>query len=117
MLAPTKLAQHANTTIGIVATDVTLTQAQCTRLATAAHDGFARALVPSHTLMDGDLIFAAATGTRPTPDLAGHVLLGHAAACVMARAIARAVFGASSRPGDLLPSWQDRFGGSACAGG
>jgi len=116
MLAPTKLAQHANTTIGIVATDAALTQAQCTRLATAAHDGFARALLPSHTLMDGDLIFAAATGTRPAPDLAGQVLLGHAAACVMARAIARAVFSARSLPGDTLPSWQDRFGGTACAG-
>ena len=65
MQAPTKLTRHANTTIGIVATDATLTKAQCTRLAIAAHDGFARALVPSHTLMDGDLIFAAATGSRP----------------------------------------------------
>lgn len=117
MLAPTKLAQNANTTIGIVATDAALTQAQCTRLATAAHDGYARALVPSHTLMDGDLIFAAATGTRAAPDLAAQVVLGHAAACVMARAIARAVFSARSLPGDLLPSWQQRFGGTACAGG
>ncbi|MEQ8900919.1 MAG: P1 family peptidase [Roseovarius sp.] len=117
MLAPTKLAQHANTTIGIVATDAALTQAQCTRLATAAHDGFARALMPSHTLMDGDLIFAAATGPRPAPDLAAQVLLGHVAACVMARAIARAVFSARSLPGDVLPSWQARFRGAACAGG
>lgn len=108
--APTKLAQHGNTTIGIVATDARLTQAQCTRLATAAHDGFARALVPSHTLMDGDLVFAAATGTRPAPDLAGQVLLGHAAACVVARAIARAVFAAGSSEGDPLPAWRDRFG-------
>ncbi|MEM1238099.1 MAG: P1 family peptidase, partial [Pseudomonadota bacterium] len=51
---PTKLSQH-NTTIAIVATDAALTQAQCTRLATAAHDGMARALIPSHTLFDGDL--------------------------------------------------------------
>ncbi len=110
LLAPTKLAQHGNTTIGIVATDATLTQAQCTRLATAAQDGFARALVPSHTVMDGDLIFAAATGARPAPDLVAQVMLGHAAACVMARAIARAVFAARSAPGDTLPAWQDRFG-------
>ena len=105
-LPDTKLAQHANTTIGIVATDAVLTQAQCTRLATAAHDGFARALVPSHTPMDGDLIFAAATGTiplaNPVADLLG---LGHAAATVMARAIARAVFHASPEPGDRLPCW------------
>lgn len=109
-LAPTKLAQHGNTTIGIVATDAALTQAQCARLATAAQDGYARALVPSHTLMDGDLIFAASTGMQPAPDLAAQVMLGHAAACVMARAIARAVYAARSEPGDALPAWQDRFG-------
>ncbi|MDZ7709697.1 MAG: P1 family peptidase [Roseovarius sp.] len=108
--APTKLAPHGNTTIGIVATDALLTQAQCTRLATAAHDGLARALLPSHTLMDGDAIFAATTGARPAPDIAAQVLLGHAAACTMARAIARAIHAA--RPGfdDLLPAWRARFG-------
>ncbi|MFU8776687.1 MAG: P1 family peptidase [Roseovarius sp.] len=110
LLAPTKLAQHGNTTIGIVATDAALTQAQCTRLATAAQDGFARALVPSHTLMDGDLIFAVSTAARAAPDLAAQVMLGHAAACVMARAIARAVYAARSEPGDTLPAWRDRFG-------
>lgn len=110
LLAPTKLAQHGNTTIGIVATNAALTQAQCTRLATAAQDGFARALVPSHTLMDGDLIFAASTAARAAPDLAAQVMLGHAAACVMARAVARAVYAARSVAGDTLPAWQDRFG-------
>lgn len=107
LLPPTKLTQHANTTIGIVATDAALTQAQCTRLATAAHDGFARALVPSHTPMDGDLIFAAATGARaltdPVPDL---LMLGHAAATCMARAIARAVYAAHPSPGDAIPCWR-----------
>lgn len=110
LLVPTKLAQHGNTTLGIVATNARLTQGQCTRLATAAQDGFARALMPSHTLMDGDLVFAVTTGASPAPDLAGQVLLGHAAACVMARAIARAVFAAVSVEGDPLPAWRDRFG-------
>ncbi len=110
MQAPTKLTRHANTTIGMVATDAALDKAQCTRLAIAAHDGFARALVPSHTAMDGDLIFAAATGTRPAPDIAGQVMLGHAAACVMARAVARAVFSAAPGPEDAPPAWQTRFG-------
>ncbi|MFD1195362.1 P1 family peptidase [Seohaeicola saemankumensis] len=110
-IAVTKIASHANTTIGIVATDADLTQAQCTRMATAAHDGFARALVPAHTPMDGDLIFAVATGARPL----GHPVidtleLGHAAATCMARAIARAMFAASSLPGDVKPSWQDLHG-------
>ncbi|OAN72051.1 peptidase T4 [Rhodobacteraceae bacterium EhC02] len=110
-VAVTKIASHANTTIGIVATDADLTQAQCTRMATAAHDGFARALVPAHTPMDGDLIFAVATGARAL----GHPIidtleLGHAAATCMARAIARAMFAATSLPGDVKPSWQDLHG-------
>lgn len=105
-LPDTKLNQHANTTIGIVATDATLTQAQCTRLATAAHDGFARALVPSHTPMDGDLVFAASTGAHPLQDpIADTLLLGHAAATCMARAIARAVHAATPSEGDTLPCW------------
>jgi D-aminopeptidase len=108
---PTKLSQHANTTIGIVATDAALTKPQCTRLATAAHDGYARALVPSHTPMDGDLIFAAAIGARPLADpLAETLMLGHAAATCMARAIARGVHAATAADGDTLPTWQDKFG-------
>lgn len=107
-LPPTKLAAHANTTIGIVATDAALTQAQCTRLATAAHDGYARALVPSHTPMDGDLIFAAATGDKPLAEPVSETLtLGHAAATAMARAIARAVHAATPMKDDPLPCWSD----------
>lgn len=103
---PSKLSQHANTTIGIIATDAALTQAQCTRLATAAHDGFARALLPSHTPMDGDLIFAAATGARALTDTVADTLaLGHAAATCMSRAIARAVYLATPAEGDALPCW------------
>ncbi len=102
----TKLAVHSNTTIGIVATDATLSQAQCTRLATAAHDGFARALVPSHTPMDGDLIFAASTSQKPLENpTADTLMLGHAAATCMARSLARAVFMAAPSESDNLPSW------------
>jgi len=100
------------TTIAIVATDAALTQAQATRLAVAAQDGMARALVPSHTLLDGDLVFAAATGARPLSDpLADAFRLGHAAAACLARAIARAVWEARPAPGDPLPCWRERFGG------
>ena len=106
---PTKLAAHANTTIGIIATDATLTQAQCTRLATAAHDGYARALFPAHTPMDGDLIFAASTGAKPLVDpIADTLYLGHAAATCMARAIARAVFHAETQERDAQPTWAAR---------
>jgi len=104
----TKLGQQRNTTLGIVATDAPLTQAQCTRLATSAHDGFARALVPSHTPMDGDLIFAVSTGARaPEDPIADPLLIGHAAATCMARAIARAVFHATAATGDAQQCWAD----------
>lgn len=107
----TKRNARRNTTIAIVATDAALTQAQCTRLATAAHDGMARALVPSHTPHDGDLIFAVATGDRPLDDPAVDTLiLGHAAASCMARAIARGVYLARSEEGDVFPAWSARFG-------
>ncbi len=110
-LPATKISQHGNTTIGIVATDAGLTQAQCTRMAIAAHDGFARALVPAHTPLDGDLIFALSTG-RPQSDLALEtaLMIGHGAAHCMARAIARAVHAARPAPGDILPCWSDRAG-------
>lgn len=103
----TKLAREA-TTIAIVATDAALDQAQLTRIAVAAHDGIARAIVPSHTLFDGDLVFAVSTGTKP---VAGAALLdiGHAAATCLTRAIARGVYLADSHTGDLLPSWQSLY--------
>lgn len=95
------------TTIAIVATDARLTQAQAQRMATAAHDGMARALVPSHTPIDGDLIFAAATGARELSDpLADSFALCHAGASCLARAIARAVYHARPAPQDLQPCWQ-----------
>jgi L-aminopeptidase/D-esterase-like protein len=98
------------TTVAIVATDATLTKAQAQRMAIAAHDGMARALVPSHTLLDGDLVFGVATGARPMLDpLVDSFQIGHAAATCLARAIARAVFLARPMAGDLQPSWQARF--------
>ena len=95
------------TTIAIVATDAALDQAQATRLATAAHDGIARAIHPAHTPLDGDLVLAAATGARPLAEpLRDTFQLGHAAACCLARAIARAIYEAKAMPGDLQPSWR-----------
>lgn len=99
------------TTIAIVATDAALTKAQAQRLAVAAHDGMARSLVPSHTPLDGDLVFAAATGARALVDpVVDGFQLGHAAATCLARAIARAVYMADPMPGDLQPTWRSRFG-------
>ena len=54
----------ANTTIGVVATDATITKVQAKKIAQMAHDGLARAVRPSHTMFDGDTIFCLATGSR-----------------------------------------------------
>ena len=100
-----------NTTIAIVATDARLTQAQATRMAVAAHDGMARAIWPSHTPMDGDVVFAAATGARRVDDpVAVPLMLGHLAALCLARAIARGVYHAAPAPADPLPTWGERHG-------
>ncbi|MBC9246446.1 P1 family peptidase [Paracoccus sp. 11-3] len=99
--------QGEATTIAIIATDAMLEKPALQRLATVAHDGLARALVPSHTLLDGDLIFAASSAARPLTDpITDMFLLGHAAASVLARAVARAIHSATPRPGDLQSSWK-----------
>jgi L-aminopeptidase/D-esterase-like protein len=98
----------ASTTLVIVATDARLTKRDAKRLAVMAHDGFARALFPVHTPVDGDIVFAIATGrTSATPDM---IALGSSAATVVTRAIARGVYEATPAPGDLLPTWRQRFG-------
>ena len=98
------MSPRENTTIAIVATDATLTKAECQRVAVAAHDGIGRATVPAHMPQDGDLVFALSTDARP----AGNVgLIGHAAALCLSRAIARAAFEATPAPGDLLPCWKE----------
>jgi L-aminopeptidase/D-esterase-like protein len=56
-----------NTTIGVVATNAALTKAQAKRLAMSAHDGLARSIRPAHTTLDGDTLFAMATGTETAP--------------------------------------------------
>ena len=106
-LKPEMMAAGRNTSIGVVATDAALTQGQATRMAWAAHDGFARALAPSHTAIDGDLIFGAATGEGPEVGVGDEIAIGHAASICMARAIARGVFDALSAPGDVFPCWSD----------
>ncbi|OUS07628.1 peptidase T4 [Rhodobacterales bacterium 52_120_T64] len=107
---PLSPPHSTNTTIAIIATDADLTQAQATRIAVAAHDGMARAIVPSHTPFDGDLIFVAATGKRPLNDPpADQLAIGHAAADCLSRAIARGVYEATSAPGDTLPTWNEKW--------
>jgi L-aminopeptidase/D-esterase-like protein len=101
-----KQSETQNTTIAVIATDAVLTKAEAKRLAIAAHDGFSRALWPSHTPLDGDLVFALATGTSgKTVSVQDFIDLGAAAASTMARAIARGVHDATVAENDLLPVW------------
>ena len=91
--APPQLPADANTTIGVVATDATLTKAQAARLASAAHDGLAIAVRPAHTVHDGDTFFALATGRAQSAEVAPARLdcLTAAAAICVAEAVTRSV--------------------------
>jgi L-aminopeptidase/D-esterase-like protein len=108
----TKGAVRANTTLVVVATDASLTKAQAKRLTVMAQDGLAHAIFPAHTPIDGDIVFAAATGRRPLTDpIGGLMRLGAVAMQVVARAIARGVHAATALPGDTAcPDWRSRFG-------
>jgi D-aminopeptidase len=105
------LSATSNTTIAIVATDAILDKAQLKRLAVAAQDGIARAVTPSHSLVDGDLVFSVSTGARAVVDpIFDMIALGHAAAVCLSRAVARAVYEATPAPDDMFPTWSQTFG-------
>lgn len=105
------LIEGANTTIGLVVTDAALTKAQAQRVATAAHDGIARAVVPSHLPHDGDLIFAGSTDQIQLGDTPLHFAeICHFASLCVARAIARAVYHAEQDPKDTVPTWRSLNG-------
>jgi len=100
-----------STTLVVVVTDAVLTKTQAKRLAMIAQTGMARAIYPVHAPLDGDVVFAAATGANPIDPLFGLTELGMVAANVVARAIARGVYSASALPfPGALPAWKDRFG-------
>jgi D-aminopeptidase len=107
----TKGSPRTSTTLGVVATDATLTKAQAKRLAVMAQVGLARALYPIHTPLDGDVVFAVATARKASPaPLVGLAQLGAIAANCLARAVARGVHAAVALPfAGALPAWRDRF--------
>ena len=76
-----------NTVIGVVATNAKLDKEQANKVAQMAHDGLARTIRPAHTMVDGDTIFAIATGEHA----ADVNIVGAYAAEVFAQAILRAV--------------------------
>lgn len=102
---------RANTTIAVIATDVTLTRVEMKRIAIMAQDGLARALRPIHAPFDGDVVFAMSTSQQEAPETIPRSVLttriGALAADTLARAIARAVFEATALPGSDIKAWRD----------
>lgn len=92
------LATGGNTVIAVVATNAKFDKAQATKVAQMAHDGLARAVRPAHTMLDGDTIFALATGQKK----ADVSTVGAYAAEVLAQAIVRAV--QAAKPAGGLPA-------------
>jgi L-aminopeptidase/D-esterase-like protein len=90
----TPVLAGTNTTIGVIATDAVLSKPQAQRLAQVAHDGLARTINPVHTMLDGDTLFALATGQ--SGQTASMMLLATLAAEVTARAVVRAIAAAQS---------------------
>ena len=86
-----------NTTLGVVATNARLTKAQAAKVGQMAHDGLARAISPTHTPFDGDIIFALATGTHEGG--VNLLTVGALAADMVAEAIVRAAREATGIPG------------------
>ncbi len=110
-----------NTTIAVVATDAVLSAAGCRRVAVAAHDGLARTIRPCHTPLDGDTVFALATGAvevPPDPETPASMspevplitAIGAAAADVLARAVLVGVLAAESVAG--IPTYRDMLPGA-----
>jgi D-aminopeptidase len=111
LAARTKGAPRQNTTLVVAATDAALTKGQAKHLALMAQDGLARAIHPVHTPLDGDIVFAAATGQRPLANpLFDLTAIGAMAAQVVARAIARGVFEAVRLDfPQSPPGYRDKF--------
>ncbi len=110
-----------NTTIAVIATDAVMSAAACRRVAVAAHDGLARTIRPCHTPLDGDAVFALATGAvevppdpetpaSMTPEVPLITAVGAAAADVLARAVLVGVLAAESVAG--IPTYRDMLPGA-----
>ena len=97
-------ATHFNTVIGVVATNAKFNKAEANKVAQMAHNGIARAVRPAHTMLDGDTLFALATGRRK----ADVSTVGAYAAEAVAQAIVRAARSAASAGG--LPGLADSQG-------
>lgn len=89
------IATRSNTVIGMVAVNANFDKAESNKIAQMAHDGLARAIRPAHTMLDGDTIFALATGGK-SADVS---IVGAFAAEAFAQACLNAVRAAQSAGG------------------
>ncbi len=98
-----------NTVIAVVATDIALSKAETTKVAQMAQDGIARAVRPSHTMFDGDTVFAVSTGKREVENNRASTvtLVGSTAADVLARAIIHGVLAAETV--DRFKCYRDHY--------
>jgi len=110
-----------NTAVAVVATDAVLSPAACRQIASTAHDGLARSIRPSHTPVDGDIVFALATGAVEvapsvdtpaafSPETPLATAVGAAAADCLARAVLVGVIAAESVAG--IPTYRDLLPGA-----
>lgn len=113
-----------NTTIAVVATDAALSKTACRRIAIAAQDGLARTIRPAHTPLDGDAVFALATGAievepasyapdtpaAMSPETKLTTAVGAAAADCLARAVMVGVLAAEAVAG--IPAYRDLLPGA-----
>ncbi len=108
LINSTKLLKGEATTLGIVCTNLNFNKSDLNRVATAAHSGIARAIEPSHTPFDGDIIFSATSGTQPIysqdKDL---MLVCQLSALCITQAVGSAIKAARKKRGDKLACWAD----------
>ena len=108
LINSTKLLKGEATTLGIVCTNLNFNKSDLNRIATAAHSGIARAIEPSHTPFDGDIIFSATSGTQPIYSKDKDLMLScQLSALCITQAVGNAIKAARKISGDKLACWAD----------
>lgn len=102
----------ANTVIGALVTDAPLGHGELLRIARVGHAGLAAAIYPSHTVVDGDTLFAASVADAAAPmGIDAQLALGAASTRAVARAVMRGLFHAVPKPTDRRPCWRQAAAG------
>ena len=108
LINSTKLLTGEATTLGIVCTNLDFNKNDLNRIATSAHSGIARAIEPSHTPFDGDIIFSATSGTQSIDSKHKDLMLAcQLSALCVTQAVGNAIKAARRKKGDQLDCWVD----------